>query len=105
MVFKFKTNWHIVPVTFLFLDFCVEGLTKNIDFAYFVLIGGKVTKRQQSLKQSCKDLFILAELPIVWLIIESDNIFSIVNGAFAIDMILHNMLTQNRNNEKLDTCF
>ena len=37
--------------------------------------GGKLIKNQEILKQSCKDLFIWTELPIVWLIIGSDNYF------------------------------
>ena len=46
------------------------------------------------MKQSCKDLFIRTELPIVWVTIRSDNIFNIeeVNGALAMDVILHNSL-------------
>ncbi len=33
----------------------------------FVLIWWKNDKKQENLKKSCKDLFILADLPIVWL--------------------------------------
>ena len=52
------------------------------------------------MRQSCKDLFILAELPIAWLI-RSDNIFNIeVNGAFVINMIVHNSLKQIQNRLK-----
>ena len=43
--------------------------------------------------QSCKDLFIWIELPIVWLIIRSDNILNMdVNGELAIHVIVHNSL-------------
>ncbi len=50
-------------------------------------------KKQQIPKQSYKDLIMLAELPTVWLIIRSYNIFTIeVNGAFAINMVVHNSL-------------
>ncbi len=45
--------------------------------------------------KSCKDLFILAELPVVWLFVWSDNIFNIeVNGGFAIHILIYNSLTQ-----------
>ncbi len=37
---------------------------------------GKLIKKQEILKQSCKDLFIWTKLPIIWLIIRSDNIFN-----------------------------
>ena len=47
--------------------------------------------------QSYKDLFILTELPIIWIIIWSDNIFSIeINGAFAIYIIVYNLQLQNQ---------
>ncbi len=45
--------------------FCLEGLLKILDFDYFVLIWWKSNKKQEILKQSCKDLVILAELPTV----------------------------------------
>ena len=38
---------------------------KILDFLYFVLIDSKLIKKQRILKQSCKDLFIWTELPIV----------------------------------------
>ncbi len=60
----------------------MEGLPKILDFGYFVLILWQTDKKQEILKQSCRDLFIWTELPIVWLIIGSDNVFNIqVNGA------------------------
>ncbi len=31
----------------LFPEFCVEGLLKILDFIYYVLIGGKVIKKQK----------------------------------------------------------
>ncbi len=62
--------------TFFKVLFCVEGLLKILDFGYFVR--QKSDKKQEILKQSCNDLFILAELPIVWRIIRSDNIFNII---------------------------
>ncbi len=67
----------------LFSDFVsTEGLPKILDFGYFVLIWCKLIKKQETLKETCKELFIWTELPIVWLIIGSDNIFNIeVNGA------------------------
>ena len=76
----------------------MKGLTKILDFEYFVLIWWQTDKKKQAiLKQSCKDLFIWTELPIVWLIIGSDNIFNIeVNGALAMHVIVHNLLTQIR---------
>ncbi len=43
----------------------VEGLPKILDFGYFVLIWWQTDKKQEILKQSCKDLFIWTELPIV----------------------------------------
>ncbi len=53
-------------------------------------------------KQSCKGLFILAELPIVWLLIGSDNIYNgEVNGEFAKHIIVHNWLTQNQTSLKI----
>ncbi len=73
--------------------FTVKGLSKILG-CYFVLIWWQKYKKQENLKQSCKDLFILAAITITKLIIRSDNIFNVeVNGAFA--MIMHNMLTQN----------
>ncbi len=54
------------------------GLPKFLDFGYFVLIWWQTDKKQEILKQSCKDLFIWSKLPIVWLIIGSDNIFIVV---------------------------
>ena len=70
--------------------FCVEGLPKkNVDFGYSVLGWWQTDKKQKILKQSCKDLFIWTELPIVWLIIGSDNIFNIeVNEALAIHSLM-----------------
>ena len=66
------------------LRFYVVSLPKILDFCYFVLIWCKLLKK--ILKQSCKDLCIWTELPIVWLIIGSDNIFNIeVNEALAIN--------------------
>ena len=78
------------------------GSVQNFRFGYFVLIWWQSDKKQEILKQTCKDyLFILAELPIVWLIIRSDNIFNIeADGAFAINMIVHNPLTKNWNRLK-----
>ena len=75
-----------------------QGLSVILDFGYFVLICWQSDKKQEILKWSCKDLFIMAKLPIKWLIIGSDNIFNIqVNGSFAIHIIVHNSLTQNQN--------
>ncbi len=45
--------------------FCVDGLPKCLNFVYFVLIWWQTDKKQEILKQSCKDLFIWTELPIV----------------------------------------
>ncbi len=73
-LFLFK-YWSVIT------RFCVEGLPKILDFGYFVLIWWQTDKKHEILKQGCKDLFIWTELPIVWLIIWSDNIFNIeVNG-------------------------
>ena len=72
----------------------MEGLPKNLDFGYFVLIWWQIDQKQEILKQSCKDHFIWTELPIVWLIIGSDNIFNMeVNEALAMYVIVHNSLT------------
>ena len=61
---------------------CEVSSEKSLDFHYFVLIWWQSDKKQEILTQSCKDLFILAEIPIVWLIIGLNNIFSIdVEGA------------------------
>ena len=51
----------------------------------FPVFGGTVMfKKKEILKQSCEDLFILAEVPSVRLIIGSDNIFNKeVSGTFA----------------------
>ena len=71
-------------------------MPKILDFVYFVLILWQSDTKQEILNQSCKELFILAELTIVS--VGSDNIFNIeVNGGFAINMIVHNSLTQNKN--------
>ncbi len=78
----------------------MERLPKILDFGYFVLIWRQTDKKQEILKQSCKDLFICIELPIVW-IIGSNNIFNIeVNGALLIHVIVHNSLMQKRNGLK-----
>ncbi len=44
--------------------FCVEGQPKSLEFCYFVLIWLQSQKKREILKYSCKDLFILAEVPI-----------------------------------------
>ncbi len=60
---------------------------KILDFGYFVLIWWQTDRKQEILKQSSKGFSIWTELPIVWLIIGSDNIFNIeVNEALAIDV-------------------
>ncbi len=41
-----------------------EGSAKNVRFGYFVLIWWQSDKKQ-ILKPNCKDLFILAELPVL----------------------------------------
>ncbi len=66
-------NYSAIP------KFCVEGLPKILDFGYFVLIWWETNEKQ--------------ELPMVWLIIGSDNISTYnveVNGAFAMHVIVHN---------------
>ena len=78
----------------------MEGLLKILDFGHFVLIWWQSNKKQEILKHSCKDLVILAELPIAWVNYQIDPIIlSTINikvtGAFAINMIAHNSLTQN----------
>ncbi len=40
------------------------GSAENLGFVYFVLIWWQSDKKQEILKQSCKDLFIWTELPI-----------------------------------------
>ncbi len=66
------------------------------------MIWWQIDKKQEILKQSCKDLFIWTELPIVWLIIGSDNIFNIdVNGALAIHILMQNSLMQNWKKAKI----
>ncbi len=73
----------------------MEGLPKILDFGYFALIWWQIDKKQEILKWSCKDLFVWTELLIILLIIGSDNNIE-VNGAFAIHIIVHNTLIQNR---------
>ena len=52
--------------------------------------------------QTHKELFIWTELPILLLINESNIIFNIyVNRVFAINMIVHNSLTQTWNTCRL----
>ena len=58
---------QLIVVVFLFC------LLLFVNFGYFVICS-KVIK-QEILKQSYKDLFVLAELPIAWLIIGSDSIY------------------------------
>ncbi len=41
------------------------GSAEILDFAYFVLIWWQTDKIREILKQSCKDLVIWTELPIV----------------------------------------
>ncbi len=72
-----------------------DGSAKNVRFCLFCIdFVTKVIKTQEILS---KDLFILAELPIVWLITPCNNIFTIieVNGALAIHVIVHKLLMQN----------
>ncbi len=45
--------------------FCVKGLPEICNFGYFVMIWWQTDKKQEILKQSCKDLFIWTELPNV----------------------------------------
>ena len=45
--------------------FCVEVLPKFLNFDYFVLVWWQTDKKPEILKESCKDLFIWTELPIV----------------------------------------
>ncbi len=72
----------------------MASLPKLLDFAYFVLNWWKSDKRQEIMKQSCKNMFILSELPFVCP--DPNNIFNIKdNGAFAINMVVQNSLTQN----------
>ncbi len=47
------------------IRFCVEGLPKILDFDYFVLNRWQTDQKQEIMNQSCKDLFIWTELPIV----------------------------------------
>ncbi len=84
-------NWSVIP------RFCAEGLKKILDFGLFCsdLVANCMLKKRKILKQSCKDLFIWTELPNVWLIIGSNNIFNI--DPLAIDVIVHNSITQNWN--------
>ena len=42
----------------------MEGLSKTLDFDYFVLICWQTDTKQEILKQSCKDLLIWTELSI-----------------------------------------
>ncbi len=89
-------------VKVLFPDFSVDlRAAENVRFGYFALIWWQTDKKQEILKQSCEDLFIWTKLPIVWLIIGSDNIFNIeVNGTLAIHFFVHYSLTQNQNKLK-----
>ncbi len=54
-----QKTWSAIP------RFCEEGLPKILDSANFELIVWQIDKKQEILKQSCKDLFIWTELPIV----------------------------------------
>ena len=54
-----------LPIQSAIPRFCVAGLPKILDFGYFVLIWWQTDKKQEILKQSCKDLFIWTEQPIV----------------------------------------
>ena len=79
------------------------GSTKMFIFCLFCidLVIMQCNKKQEILKQSCKDLFILVVPSILWLIIGPNNIFNIdVNGLFAIHIIVHNSLKQNQNRLK-----
>ncbi len=93
---------HFACVEVLFPYFVWRVCKKNITFCCcclfcfcFVFIDlvaikhWQTGKSQKILKQSCKHLFILTELPIIWLIIGSNNIFNIeVNGALGIHVIV-----------------
>ena len=58
------------------------------------------------MKQSCQDLFILAKLPIVWLIIGCYNNFNIeICGDFALHILMYNWWTQNWNRLKFLTLY
>ena len=68
---------------------------KMLNFGYFVLIWWQNGKKNKK-SWVATTLSILVELPIVWLIIRSDNILNIhVDGA--LQYTVHNLLTQNQN--------
>ncbi len=72
----------------------MAGVQKILDVGYFVLVWWQTDEKQEILNESCKGLFIWIELPIVWLVIGSDNIFNIeVNGALAMHVIACAQLT------------
>ncbi len=81
------SSFHDIP------RFCGEGLPKMLDFNYFVLIWWQTDQKQEQSKLQGP-----VYLPIIWLIIGSDNIFYIeVNGKLAIHVIVHKSPTQNLN--------
>ena len=61
-----------------------EGSANFFRFWPFGIVCWQSDKKQGILRQTCKDLFILAEQPItIWIIIRCDNIFNIeVNAAY-----------------------
>ncbi len=72
-------SWIHNPVCVYSCTFCVQGLPKFLDFGYFVLICGKLIKNKKSWSRVARTcLSSWTELPIVWLIIGSDNIFIFV---------------------------
>ncbi len=59
-------KFHLLKVALSIIPrFYVEGLPKSLEFGYFALIWWQTDKKQEILKQSCKDQFIWTELPIV----------------------------------------
>ena len=65
-----STNYQNLKV--LFLDLVCRVCWKFYILVILYRFGGIVINKKV-LKQSCKDLFILEELPIIWLIIRFDN--------------------------------
>ena len=87
----------------------MEGVPKILEILGILYwFGSKVIENKKNLKQSCKYLFVMAELPIVWLIVGSDNIFQhrswcgICNYCDCVQLAT----TKNQNKIKiLDLCF
>ena len=84
----------------LFQDLC-RGSAEGLDCGYLWWQSDKKTINPEAELQGLVYLF-LTELPIVWLIIRSKNIYFQHKSQYGIctNMIVHNSLMQNRNRLK-----